>query len=156
MNDAFSRQIAAPAQAALDVWTLVHDVLEDLLADAREIIGDHLRHDGFLAGAPIVGNEKASCEIATGRSSVRLDCRLTCTPASRDERILFAAFGPCSPIVRIYVWRRRGSARQLESILAADPASRRWIATNPAFGPRPLDDREALETYLWTLLADPP
>jgi hypothetical protein len=64
-------------------------------------------------------------------------------------------FGADAQIGRIFVFRDLELAPpRLESMLAAEPASGRWVATEPETSPASLGDDEALSCFLWSLLAD--
>jgi hypothetical protein len=156
MDHASPHSPETSTHADVDLWSHVRRVLEDLLACANEVLGPHLRHDGFAIRPPPVTAAGAWCEVVIGRSILRLECAPVPAPASSEEPVLHSVFGPCTPISRIHFWRLQERRRRLESVLAADPTSRLWATTDPPFGPAPLDDRATLEAFLWTLLSDPP
>ena len=82
-------------------------------------------------------------------------CPLLVRKAGARETLLHEVFGADAPLVRIFVYRDlERSPPRLESMLAAEPASGRWVATEPETGPASLRDEEALSCFLWSLLAD--
>lgn len=147
----------APAAAtAVSFWELVVGSFASVLADARQMLGEHLREDGYAPRGASMTDAGAWCETATGRSALRLECSFAAAPASDDELALRAVFGSDAPLVRVFLWRVRGTTRRLESVLAADVASGRWACVDPPAEAHRFDEQGALERCLWASIGDPP
>lgn len=146
------------AQSAADadgVWRSIWSGLEELVAETRDALGGHLRDTLLATELRPPQREHCSGELLVGRSRLRFECPRRCAPPTGREVWLADIFGERTPLVRVFVFRLTGGASmRLESLLAVDPASRRWIATEPALGPASLDDRAILEAFFWSVLAD--
>ncbi len=136
---------------SVELWERVFASLQVVCEEARSLFGTQLRHSGFAASSPSVSANGAVCEITTGRSSLRFECRFS--PAEDPE---LCAVLDSRSVACVHVWRLRARGVELETILAAEPERRRWFATNPPTVPAPLDDARTLQAVLWTLLGDPP
>lgn len=146
---------ARSAANADSVWRTIWSGLEDLVTETRDALGSHLRDPLLAAEQWPAQSEHRGGELLLGRSRLRFECPRRSSPPSRREVALAEVFGERTPLVRIFVFRRAdGGTTRLESLLAADPATRRWVATDPALGPASLDDRAILEAFFWSVLAD--
>ncbi|MBI2962443.1 MAG: hypothetical protein HYY35_01705 [Deltaproteobacteria bacterium] len=147
--------VAQTAGDADGVWRSIWSGLEDLVAETRDALGSHLRHPLLATELRPAQRERRGGELLLGRSRLRFECPRRCAPPTGREVLLADIFGERTPLVRIFVFRLAGGASmRLESLLAVDPATRRWIATEPALGPASLDDRAILEAFFWSVLAD--
>jgi hypothetical protein len=143
------------AAAAIVVWDRVWGVIDRFTGDVRAVLGSHLR-DGTIGAIRLAGDGRRRAGALTiGRTQLRLECPLLVGKAGARETLLHEVFGADALLVRIFVYRDlERSPPRLESMLAAEPASGRWVATEPEMGPASLRDEEALSCFLWSLLAD--
>jgi hypothetical protein len=143
------------AAAAIVVWDRVWGVIDRFTGDVRAVLGSHLRA-GSIGAIRLAGDGRRRAGALTiGRTQLRLECPLLVRKAGARETLLHEVFGADAPLVRIFVYRDlERSPPRLESMLAAEPASGRWVATEPETGPASLRDEEALSCFLWSLLAD--
>jgi hypothetical protein len=141
--------------AALRVWQSVWAGIERLVSEAREALGSHLR-EGALDARRLTGDpEREIGELIIGRTRLRVECMLECAPTSPAEAVLYDVFGSDKPLVRIRVLREAANGSSvLESLLAVEPASGLWIATELDLGPAHLDDLASFEAFFWTLITD--
>lgn len=137
------------------VWRSIWSGLAELVAETRDALASHLRHPLLEAELSPTQSGRYSGELVIGRSRLRFECPRRCPPPAIQEVSLAEVFGERTPLVRIFVFRLvDGAPARLESLLAADPATRLWIASDPALGPASLDDRPTLEAFFWSVLAD--
>jgi hypothetical protein len=143
------------AAAAIVVWDRVWGVIDRFTSDVRAVLGSHLREGSIGAIRLRCDGSGRAGALIIGRTRLRLECSLRVHQATAGEALLHEVFGADARIVRIFVFRELPPAPpRLESILAAEPASGRWVATEPEMGPASLGDDEALRCFLWSLLAD--
>ena len=141
--------------AAIAVWESVWGTIEHFIAEVRAVLGSHLRDGGIAAFRLPRGGPRQVGALTIGRTRLRFECPLDGCPAAASEPALREVFGAHATLVRILVFRDSSSAPpRLESMLIAEPSSGRWIATEPEMGPASLRDVEALDRFLWSLLAD--
>jgi len=145
----------AVAAAAIVVWDRVWGIIDRFTNDVRAVLGSHLR-EGSIGAVRLRCDERRRAGVLfVGRTRLRLECPLRLRQAGAREALLHEVFGAEARIVRIFVLRDLESATpRLESMLAAEPASGRWVTTEPEMGPASLGDDEALSCFLWSLLAD--
>jgi len=140
---------------ALDVWESVWGAIERFAVEAADALERHLR-EGVVAARRLPADaESATGEVVIGRTRLLVHCALRCAPADLGEAGLREIFGDDTPLARIHVVREaRGAAPRVEAELVADPRTRLWIAGESVTGPARLGDADALETFLWGLIAD--
>ena len=144
-----------PATAAIVVWERVWSVIDRFTSDVRAVLGSHLREGSIGAVRLRCDDHRRAGALIIGRTRLRLECPLRVHQAGTREGLLYEVFGAHARIVRIFVFRDlEPSPPRLESMLAAEPTSGRWVATEPEMGPASLGDEEALSCFLWSLLAD--
>jgi hypothetical protein len=155
MNMVGNHNESYTAIAALGVWELIWAGIELLVVETRERLSSHLR-DGALSVRRLPSDgEREAGELTIGRTRLLLECPLRCAPPGEGEQSLREAFGPATPLARIFVLRASsGTPPRLDSMLVADPATATWICTEPELGPASLRDLGALEIFFWSLIAD--
>src|SRR6266542_854688 len=143
------------ALVARRVWDTVWPEFEQLIVATRSALASHFR-DTVLAARRLEGDgDREIGELVIGRSHLRVDCPLRCTPPTPEETELREFFGATTPLIRIFVLRGEETGfGVLESTLVADPARGIWITTEPALGPASLGDLGSLETFFWSLISD--
>jgi hypothetical protein len=141
--------------AARGVWDAVWPTFEQLIVATRDALASHFRYT-ILAARRLEGDgDREIGELMIGRSHLRVECPLRCTPPTPEETELGELFGATTPLARILVLRDGDTGPPvLESMLVADPARSVWITTEPALGPASLRDLASLETFFWSLIAD--
>ncbi|HUE38472.1 MAG TPA: hypothetical protein VMR29_03155 [Candidatus Binatia bacterium] len=155
MNMATGENDSFAAIAALAVWELVWAGIELLVVETRERLGNHLREQTLAAQRLPSDGEREAGELTIGRTRLRLELPLRCTPPGDDERYLQDTFGADTPLARIFVLRAAtDTPARLEALLVADPVAGTWICTEPALGPASLRDLATLEIFFWSLIAD--
>jgi hypothetical protein len=142
------------ALVARGVWEAIWPEFEQLIVATRSALASHFR-DTVLAARRLEGDgEREIGELLIGRSHLRVECPLRCTPPTPEETELGELFGASTPLIRIFVLRSEETGSVLESTLVADPARGVWISTEPALGPASLRDLDSLETFFWSLISD--
>jgi len=143
------------ALVARRVWDAVWPEFEQLIVATRSALASHFR-DTVLAARRLEGDgDREIGELVIGRSHLRVECPLRCTPPTPEETELSEFFGATTPLIRIFVLRGEETGfGVLESTLVADPARGIWITTEPALGPASLGDLGSLETFFWSLISD--
>jgi hypothetical protein len=140
---------------ATEIWWTVWRALESFVAEARRLLGAHLRHDGVSLRALDDGAGSLRGRLSIGSTRLVLECPRRCAPASPLEAPAASALGIARPLARVAVRRDVApSIGPIESMLFADPRSRLWISTDPELGPAPLADAAALDAFFWSLLVD--
>jgi len=143
------------AAAAIVVWDRMWGVIDRFTRDVGAVLGSHLRDGGIGAVRLADDGLRRAGALTIGRTRLRLECPLRVRQPAARETLLYEVFGADARLVRLFVFRDLEPAPpRLETMLAVDPASERWIATEPETGPASLRDEEALKCFLWSLLAD--
>jgi len=155
MHEIAKEHGAAVAATAIVVWDRVWGVIDRFTSDVRAVLGSHLRESSIAAVRLRCDGRRRAGALIIGRTRLRLECPLHLRQVNAREALLQEVFGADARIVRIFVFRDLEPAPpRFESMLAAEPASGRWVATEPETGPASLADDEALSCFLWSLLAD--